>query len=200
MTKAFCNCKNLTHLYLDLLDIDWFADLLRHLYLPALTHLYMPLVEDTSVLDNRDGEAKTWFVIEFLEQHQETLMVFHLLNAANDREKVKQLWYRVKTWLSIEEIRIDLKHTEELFLEIGQGLEWTQTADFLGIDGRDQWGRGLCLARLDRFDLTNIHKGFMFDYTWQKLKILVLNPQLTWNFGLLPEPNDHLSPRVRESE
>lgn len=160
----------------------------------------MPLVEDTSVLDGRDDKAKTGLVAAFLERHQETLVVFHLLNAADDREEVKQLWYRLKTWLTIEEIRIDSKHTQDHFQEVGPGLEWTRTADFLGIDGRDHWGRGLCRARLDRFDLTNIHEGFMFDYTWQKLKVLVLNPQLTWDFGLLREPNDQLSPRVQESE
>jgi hypothetical protein len=81
-----------------------------------------------------------------------------------------------------------VKHTENHFLEIDLGFEWTRTADFLGIDGRDHWGSGLCRAKLGRFDLTDIHEAFMFEYTWQKLKVLVLNSQLNWNLGLVPEP------------
>jgi hypothetical protein len=33
---------------------------------------------------------------------------------------------------------------------------------------------------------------------WQKLKILVLNPNLAWHEGIFPEPHDHVSPRIRD--
>jgi hypothetical protein len=104
--------------------VDRVAQLLRDIYLPILTHLHLPLFEDTSLLDRLDGEAKTRLVATFLKRYQEILMVFHLLNAANDRERVEQLWYLVNAWLSIEEIRIDSVRTDSHFDKIYPGLEW----------------------------------------------------------------------------
>ena len=78
-------------------------------------------------------------------------------------------------------------------------MEWTRTADCLSTDGRDHWGRHLRRARLDRFDLTGVHHGFMFDYTWEHLTLLVLNPDLLLSFELFINPNNQSSPRVRES-
>ena len=63
------------------------------------------------------------------------------------------------------------------------------TLETLHIDSADLDMR----ARLDRFDLNNVHEGFISRYTCQKLKVLVLKPQLTWSFGLLPQSGDQLS-------
>jgi hypothetical protein len=200
MANAFYNCINLTSLYLDLRDINQFAVLLRFLHLPALAHLHMPFVTDPLLREIEDNDAKTQLFTEFLERHQKTLVVFHLLNALEDRQTVWQLWTRVRNWLGIEEIRVDCYNPRDYLYGIPPGSVWTRTADFLSTDGRDDWVRGLCRARLDRLDLCSIDERSMFDYTWQKLKILVLNPHLILHFGPLPEANAHSSVRAQELE
>jgi hypothetical protein len=118
------------------------------------------------------------------------------LNAVADKGVVQYFQRRVDSWLRIEEVRIDSVHTDDHHRALLAGLEWTRISEYLGVDGRDFWGRHLCRARLDRFDLTGIHDGFLSDYVWQKLKVLVLNPGLAWHEGLFPDPHDHVSPRI----
>lgn len=196
--KALSAFTYLTRLYLDLIDVDEFAGVLGDLYLPNLTHLYMPLVYGSDIQDNDTSGAKVQPVCALLDRHRETLQEFHLLNAANDRQHVRGLLWRVDDWLRIEEVRLDSVYTDCHHNVIEPGLEWTRTSDFLGADGRDHWGRNLRRARLDRFNLLGVHTGIMFDYVWQKLRVLVLNPGLAWDDALFPDPNDRLSPRIQE--
>jgi hypothetical protein len=184
---------------LDLSDKDQLAELLKQLYLPALTRLYLPLVTDSLAITD-DSESDTGLVAAFLERHQGTLLEYHLLNAAEVRNSVRVLWPKVNTWLKLEELRIDLEQTEDYYHELEPGLEWTLTREFLGLDGKDNWGRHIRRARLDRFNFTNIHQGFMFDFTWQSLRHLVLNPLFPWSRRLFLDPNEPTGPRIRESE
>lgn len=190
--------QNLTCLYLDLITIYQLPDLLADLYFPHLTHLYLPFFYSSDVSDNDTSGAKYQPLLALLERHQGTLLEFHLLNAVADKGVVQYFQRRVDSWLRIEEIRVDSVHTDDHHRTLSAGLEWTRTSEYLGVDGRDFWGRRLCRARLDRFDLTGMHNGFLSDYVWQKLKVLVLNPGLAWHEGLFPEPHDHVSPRIRD--
>jgi hypothetical protein len=106
----------------------------------------------------------------------------------------------VRAWLKLEELRINFDQAEDHYQDIQPGLEWTVTCDFLGLDGKDKWGRHVRRARLDHFDLTNIHESFMFDFTWQSLRLLVLNPLLPLSRRLFLDPNEPTGLRIRESE
>lgn len=190
--------QNLTCLYLDLITICQLPDLLGGLSLPHLTHLYLPFFYSSDVSNDDKSGARYQPLLALLERHKETLLEFHLLNAVADKDVVQYFQRQVNSWLRLEEVRIDSVHTDDHNQVLQAGLEWTRTSEYLGVDGRDFWGRQLYRARLDRFNLTGIHTGFISDYVWQKLRILVLNPSLAWHEGIFPEPHDHVSPRIRD--
>lgn len=138
-------------------------------------------------------------MVSFIESHRSTLQSFQLLNAAEDNRLLKYenpINKALKSWMTIKEVRLDSEHTADHYGNVPRGQEWTRPADFLSVDGGGYWGEDLRRARLDRFDLTNIDVGFKSYRAWHNIKVLVLNPRLLWNYGLLPDPHDNSSPRL----
>jgi hypothetical protein len=139
-------------------------------------------------------------IVAFIEEHSATLQSFQLLNAAEDNRLLKYenpINIAIRSWMSIKEIRLDSEHTGDHYSNVPRGQEWTRPADFLSVDGGGYWGDDLRRARLDRFDLTNFEFGFKSYRAWQNIKVLVLNPRLMWHYGLLPDPHDGSSIRLR---
>lgn len=203
--QSFRRCRNnLTRFYFDFLDESLLTHVLscsseRNPLFPRLTHLHLPWPESERH-DYRHPRAMSRVMIPFIESHKPTLQSFQLLNAAEDNRLLKYenpLNKVLKEWMSIKEIRLDSEHTADHYSNVPRGQEWTRPADFLSVDGGGYWGDDLRRARLDRFDLTNIDVGFKSYRAWHNIKVLVLNPGLLWNYGLLPDPHDKSSPRLR---
>ncbi|ESZ92497.1 hypothetical protein SBOR_7122 [Sclerotinia borealis F-4128] len=203
--QSFRRCRHtLTRFYFDFLDEPLIASVLGHSspenpLFPRLAHLHLPWVESERH-DFDHPRTMSKFMIAFIESHKRTLQSFQLLNAAEDNRLLKYenpLNKALKTWMTIKEIRLDSEHTADHYSNVPRGQEWTRPADFLSVDGGGYWGDDLRRARLDRFDLTNIDVGFKSYRAWHNIKVLVLNPLLPWNYGLLPDPHDKSSPRLR---
>ncbi|KAI9648572.1 hypothetical protein NHQ30_003208 [Ciborinia camelliae] len=203
--QSFRRCRrNLTRFYFDFLDEHLLSSVLKsssrnNPLFPRLTHLHLPWVEsEKHDFDHPRTMSKT--MVAFIESHKPTLQTFQLLNAAEDNRLLKYenpLNKALKEWMSIKEIRLDSEHTGNHYTNVPRGQEWTRPADFLSVDGGGYWGDDLRRARLDRFDLTNIDVGFKSYRAWHNIKVLVLNPRLLWNYGLLPDAHDKSSPRLR---
>ncbi|PQE12266.1 hypothetical protein CJF31_00000480 [Rutstroemia sp. NJR-2017a BVV2] len=185
--------------YLDILDEPLLAALFKQLHFPSLTHLHLPWVEsERHEFDHPRTMSKA--IVAFIEGHSATLQSFQLLNAAEDNRLLKYenpINIAIRSWMSIKEIRLDSEHTGDHYSNVPRGQEWTRPADFLSVDGGGYWGDDLRRARLDRFDLTNFEFGFKSYRAWQNIKVLVLNPRLMWHYGLLPDPHDGSSIRLR---
>ncbi|PQE16980.1 hypothetical protein CJF30_00003693 [Rutstroemia sp. NJR-2017a BBW] len=198
--QSFHKCiKTLTRFYLDILDEPLLAALFKQLHFPSLTHLHLPWVEsERHEFDHPRTMSKA--IVAFIEEHSATLQSFQLLNAAEDNRLLKYenpINIAIRSWMSIKEIRLDSEHTGDHYSNVPRGQEWTRPADFLSVDGGGYWGDDLRRARLDRFDLTNFEFGFKSYRAWQNIKVLVLNPRLMWHYGLLPDPHDGSSIRLR---
>lgn len=196
--------RNLTRFYIDFLDETLLASVLKsssktNPLFPRLTHLHLPWVRSERH-EYEHPRTMSKIMIAFIESHKPTLQVFQLLNAAEDNRLLRYenpLNSALKAWISIKEIRVDSEHTADHYSNVPRGQEWTRPADFLSVDGGGYWGDDLRRARLDRFDLTNIDMGFKSYRAWRNIKVLVLSPRLLWNYGLLPDPHDISSPRLR---
>ncbi|TGO66026.1 hypothetical protein BOTNAR_0070g00290 [Botryotinia narcissicola] len=202
--QSFRRCRhNLTRFYFDFLDETLLSFILKSSseqapLFPRLTHLHLqwPESEKHSFEHPR---TMTKIMLAFIESHKPTLQSFQLLNAAEDNRLLKYenpLNKALKGWMTIKEIRLDSEHTPDHYANVPRGQEWTRPADFLSVDGGGYWGEDLRRARLDRFNITNIDVGFKSYRAWHNIKVLVLNPKLLWNYGLLPDPHDQSSPRL----
>lgn len=203
--QSFRRCRqNLTRFYFDFLDEPLLSSVFENSsdqkpLFPRLSHLHLPWPESEKH-DFKHPRTMSKQMLSFISSHKSTLEAFQLLNAAEDSRLLKyenplNVW--LKNWMTIKEIRLDSEHTRDHYVNVPRGQEYTRPADFLSVDGGGYWGDDLRRARLDRFDLTNIEFGFKSYQAWQNIKVLVLNPLLLWNYGLLPDPNVKSSPRLR---
>ena len=197
---ALSNCAYLSTLYLDLEDPIWFKSLVRELNLPALSRLHMPMVPDRPedfIATNLTFVCMT----EFLKRHEKTLQQYQFFDAARYQRCFSDITRTLVDWRT-EEIRYD-SHSMDPDI-VTEGVEFLRVAQYLGIIGDDSWTGGLRRARLDRFNLTNVHKAFdeAFKHrgSWKNIKVLVLNPNLGLHVGLFPEPGGHKSLQRQELE
>lgn len=142
---------------------------------PLLTHLTLPLFEDSTLDYGNWGQLYPELKVlsAFLERYRESLLYFRLLNAAEDRCIASTLESYLRGWLSIEELRF------------GSAC----------IDRHD-----LRRVRIDRFDLEDIEGGFTDPKCFERVKVLVLNTLLPLEYVLKPDPNEFQSPLLREMD
>jgi len=75
--EAFRGCNKLKRLSFDALDRDTLANLLPHLYLPALKNLCLPYVTDTP-RTYWGRQPQTHITVDFIKRHIETLELFDI--------------------------------------------------------------------------------------------------------------------------